>query len=70
MEHGHWSTCPVCNGRGWDWFNTGAEMPTRATCTACGGLGVAEWVDEDIAGAAVRPCDTARFDAPYDALAA
>ena len=69
MELGRWLDCPVCDGRGWDWFDAGAEVPTRATCTACGGLGVAEFVEADVAEALVRPSDTARFDAPYDAAA-
>jgi DnaJ-class molecular chaperone len=66
MDRGFWSTCPVCGGSGRYWYDTGADVPMRATCDACAGLGVAEWVEAE---PVVLPCDTARFDAPYDAAA-
>ena len=70
MEHGRWLDCPVCNGTGSAFYDVGADVPVNATCDACRGLGVAEFVEADAAEAAVRPSDLARHDAPYDVLAA
>ena len=61
-----WGDCPVCKGRGFDWYDLGRDAPVKASCGACGGTGAGEWLcgDDNLAA------DTRAHDAPYDALAA